>query len=77
MEPLISKLVEIAPELSAIIIVIALFLRHITKQNVELGAIADRYHEREGEVIQVVKENTVAITELTIGVRSLNGKSSK
>ncbi len=78
-DALAKSLIDVVPEMAAIILVIALFLRHITRQNVELNELADRYHSREGEVIKVVKENTAAVTRLTESVRVINltGHSTK
>ncbi len=78
MNELLLKSLELAPEMSAIAIIVWMFLRHLTryskKCNEDLTMIATRYHSREGVIIGTVKENTAAMVELTDAVKTMKGR---
>lgn len=77
MEDILAKALEVAPEMTGVAIIVWMFLRHLTrysnKCNEDLSNVASRYHTREGVIIDIVRENTSAMVELTDAVRTTKG----
>lgn len=69
-----TSLLDKAPELGAILIVVGLFLKALKSRDCTLKDIADRYTEAMKENSRVVGQNTELLRENITLLRSLNGK---
>lgn len=77
----LTNLLDKAPELAAILIVVGLFLKALKSRDCTLKDIADRCHELRQDATAAMKENSKVVgqnsellREATILLRTMNGK---
>ena len=76
----LSNLLDKAPELGAILIVVGLFLKALKSRDCTLKDIADRCHELRSDATAAMKENSRIVgqnsellREVTVLLRKMNG----
>lgn len=71
-DELLKSLATQVPNLAALGVIVAFFLKHIARSDERLSGLGDACHQVQARAIDAIVENTKALTKLVVVVEELS-----